>query len=131
MPQFKMIPSREKILARIPDYEVAIEPLAGHVTVRCHDTIIAESNAAFLVKETRHEDVIYLPRAAMRSEYFKATEHSTYCPFKGHASYWQLNLNDITEDNIVWSYERPFDEVAELKDYVSFYTDRTEITVGS
>jgi uncharacterized protein (DUF427 family) len=129
MPQFKMIPSREKILARIPEYAVIIEPFAGDVTIHYQDTLIAESSAALLVKETRHDDVIYLPRNALKQEYFQATEHSTYCPFKGHANYWQLTLNEVLEDNIVWSYENPYEEVSSLKDYVSFYTDRTKITL--
>jgi uncharacterized protein (DUF427 family) len=134
MPQFKMIPSREKILARIPDYAVDIEPLIGSVTVLYGDTVIAESTLAgperaYRVSETRHDDVIYLPRDALRSEYFTATDHSTYCPFKGHATYWQLIIDDLVEDNIVWSYEHPYEEVQALKDYVSFYTDRVEISV--
>ena len=134
-----MIPSREKILAKIPDYAVDIEPIAGDITVRYGETIIAETKGAetkgadpkvaYLVRETRHADVIYLPREALRDEYFSPTDHSTYCPFKGHANYWQLKIGDLIEDNIVWSYEHPYDEVQALKDYVSFYTDRTEIDV--
>jgi len=130
MPQFKLIPSREKILARIPDYAVEIVPLARTVTIQYQGTVIAETNAALLVKETKHADVVYLPRSALRAEFFKATDHSTYCPFKGHANYWQLNLAGEIQDNIVWSYESPYEEVADLKDFVSFYTDRTEMTVS-
>jgi len=129
MPQFKIIPSREKILALIPDYAVDIEPIKKTVTVTYKDTVIAETDAALLIRETKHADVVYLPRSAMVADYFSPTDHSTYCPFKGHASYWRLNIEGVTEENIVWSYESPYEEVAHLKDYISFYSDRTAMTV--
>jgi len=131
MPQFKIIPSREKILVRIPDYAVDIEPIKHTVTISYNDTVIAESDAALLIRETRHADVVYLPRSAMVSDYFTPTDHSTYCPFKGNANYWRLNIESVTEENIVWSYEKPYAEVARLKDYISFYPDRTEISVNA
>lgn len=130
MPQFKMIPSREKILARIPDYAVGIEPVGQTATISYQGTVIAETTDALLVSETKHADVVYLPRSAMKPEYFSKTDHSTYCPFKGHASYWQLEVSGSTEDNIVWSYEAPYEEVRELKDYISFYPNRTEMKLG-
>ena len=55
----------------------------------------------------------------------RRTTHTTYCPFKGHACYWSLK-DEPQMENVVWSYEGPYPEVAELKDYVSFYTDRVD-----
>ena len=69
--------------------------------------------------------MFYLPRESVDMTLLTRTDHSTYCPFKGHACYWTLNLNGAKEENIVWSYEDPDPEVAGLKGYVSFYADRT------
>ncbi len=125
MPQFSMIPERAKILEKIPDYEVSSSPLGRKVSILFNGQVIAETNDALLVKETRHNDVVYLPRAALKSEFFSSTDHSTYCPFKGHANYWSVAVAGDTSENVVWSYEDPYPEVSELKDYISFYTDRT------
>ncbi len=35
-------------------------------------------------------------------------------------------MGDLVEENVVWSYADPFDEVAGIKDYVSFYADRVD-----
>ncbi len=129
MAQFSMIPSREKILAKIPDYAVTHRLVEGTVTVTCQGTKLAESNHALLVQETRHGDVYYLPRGDVNMDLMTATELSTYCPFKGHASYWSFTTADVQEENLMWSYEAPYPEVEALKDYVSFYTDRTDIQV--
>ena len=55
-----------------------------------------------------------------------ATEHHTYCPYKGTASYWSIAVGDRLSENAVWAYPEPFDEVAALKDYVAFYWDRVD-----
>lgn len=125
MPQFPMTDSRKRILEKIPDYAVAIEPANQRVVVRFNGETLADSAAALLVQETRHDDVYYLPRDDVIMDRFTATDLSTYCPFKGHANYWSL---DGGPDNVVWSYEAPYPEVEALKDYVSFYTNKVEVS---
>ena len=127
MAQFSMIPERRKILEKFPDYAVTSEPAGGRVTITCHGTQLASSCAALLVRESKHANVYYLPREDVDLSLFSRTDHSTYCPFKGHASYWSLNLPDHSEDNVVWSYEGPYPEVSELKDYLSFYSSQVEV----
>lgn len=129
MAQFSVIPERAKILERLPDYSVIIKPIEKTATVRFRGTIVAQSDKALLIQETRHDDVVYLPRSALIMQYFSATQHTTYCPFKGHANYWDLIVQGDSAENVVWSYEDPYPEVAELKDHVSFYTDRTELSL--
>lgn len=126
MAQFPMTETRRRILEKIPDYAVEISPAGKTVTVSVGDQVIASTSDALLVRETRHNDVYYLHRQDVDMSAFVATEHSTYCPFKGHASYWSIG----ELDNVVWSYEDPYPEVASLKDCLSFYTDRVTLTVS-
>lgn len=128
MAQFSMIPERQRILGAIPDYAVAISPASRKVTVKSHGRTIAESTRALLVEETRHADVYYLPREDVDFSLLTRTDHSTYCPFKGYASYWTLQVDGAEEANVVWSYEDPYPEVTGLKDYVSFYTNRVDVS---
>ena len=130
MSQFPVTPSRKRILDRIPDYAVTVEPAESKVTISYDGTVIAESENAMMVSETKHAAVYYLPREDVNMAMFSATDLSTYCPFKGHASYWTLNIGDTSDENIVWSYESPYPEVEGLKDTMSFYTDRTTIRLS-
>lgn len=129
MPQFPMIESRRAILERIPDYEVAISDFSGSVLVSLNGQTLAKTSKALLVQETRHSDVFYLPRGDVNLSLLTPTDHSTYCPFKGHASYFSFQDQDQDWDNVVWSYEDPYPEVSELEGYLSFYTDRVEQSV--
>jgi uncharacterized protein (DUF427 family) len=120
------MPKRESLYARYPDYQVALEPCSERIRVSLDGETIADSSRTLTVRETKHDPVVYFPRDDVRFERLEATDHTTFCPFKGDASYWSARSQDRLEENVVWSYEDPFDEVASLKDYVSFYPDRVE-----
>ena len=124
MPQFPMSESRRPILERIPDYSIDISRSQHHITVRSGNIILAESDDALLLQETRHEDVFYLPMRDVNLSILTPTDLSTYCPFKGHASYWSLNEMQI---NFVWSYPDPYPEVDAIRSYFSFYSDKVII----
>ena len=124
--QFPMTDSRRKILERIPDYAVAITPAGKSITISRNGIKIAHSDAALLIQESRHDGVYYLPREDVNMEKLVSTDLSTYCPFKGHASYWSYEGVPALE-NFVWSYEQPYPEVDGLKDYMSFYTNKVEL----
>jgi uncharacterized protein (DUF427 family) len=55
------------------------------------------------------------------------TKLSTYCPFKGHASYFSFVGG---AENAVWSYEQPYDEVLPIAEHLAFYPDKVDIQVG-
>lgn len=117
---------RESLYHRHPGYRVDLEPCPERIRVRFHGETIADSTRTLTVRETKHEPVVYFPREDVRMDLLQRTDHGTFCPFKGEASYWTLRVGDHAEENVVWSYEHPFEEVAGLKDYLSFYPDRVE-----
>jgi uncharacterized protein (DUF427 family) len=121
---------RESLWSRHPDYRVDLEPRAGRVRAVYGGTTVAESERALLVRETRHEPVVYFPRDDVRLEHLERTEHGSFCPFKGEASYWSLRDGDARAANAAWSYEDPFPEVAGLQGYVAFYPDRVRLEEG-
>lgn len=122
------MPKAESLYHTYPDYRVDLEPSASRVRVFVGDQEIADSRRTLLVKETERDPVVYFPRDDVRMDLFERTRHQTFCPFKGHASYWTVRAGDLLEENAVWTYEEPFEEVLGLKDYVSFYVGRGEIS---
>ncbi len=107
-----------------------LEPNPRRVRVTLCGQIIADSERTLRVVETKHDPVIYVPREDVRMDLLERTDAETFCPFKGEASYWTVRAGDRVEENAVWSYEDPFDQVTGLKDYVSFYTDRLSLDEG-
>jgi uncharacterized protein (DUF427 family) len=120
------MPKRESLYHAYPDYRVELEPSAKRVRVKFHGQLVADSARTLVVLETQRDPVLYFPREDVRMELLEPTDHETFCPFKGEASYWSLRTGDRVEENAVWSYEDPFDEVAGLEGYLAFYEDRVE-----
>ena len=116
--------NRESLYHKYPDYRVDLVPNPKRVHVTLDGVTVADSERTLIVRESQHDPVIYFPREDVRMDHLERTDHETFCPFKGEAAYWSIRTGDRVEDNAVWTYESPFDQVRGLKDYVSFYQDR-------
>ena len=88
---------------------------------------LAESSRAMQLCETRIAPICYFPREDVRMDLFERSDFVSYCPFKGNAAHYSLQVGDISADNILWSYEDPFGESGHIRDYVAFYPDQVEI----
>ena len=109
-----------------PDYRIVFERSPRRVRVKFNGGTIADSSAAHLLFETRHLPIYYFPRADVRMELLRPTEHHTYCPYKGTSSYWSITVGGRVSENAAWGYPEPFDEVAAIADYVAFYWGRVD-----
>ncbi len=109
-----------------PDHKVELINSDKNARVIFNGEVVADSRRTITVDETGHSLVHYFPRSDVRMDYLQRTEHHTFCPFKGEASYYTLAIRNKREENAVWTYEEPYDEVRELKDYLAFYTDRVD-----
>lgn len=90
------------------------------VTATVNGTIVAESDETVVV-EGNH----YFPPSSIKAELFSPTEHSTLCPWKGTASYYDVTVDGATLTNVAWTYPDPKDKAAEIKDHVAFYPQVT------
>ena len=118
-----------------PDYRVDILPRRNAVRAWWGDTLLGETTRSLLVDEQDHGLVFYFPRDDVHMDRLRPTDHSSYCPFKGHASYFRVDAAGGGEggadaDNVAWSYEDPYPEVARIRGYVAFYQDRVRVEVG-
>lgn len=114
-----------------PDHPITITPTSGTVTVTLNGKLIATSTHALTLQEASYPPVQYIPRADVDMAQFTATEHKTYCPYKGQASYLSIPAGGARTVNAIWSYEAPHDAVAAIKDHLAFYPDRVDkITVA-
>src|SRR5262245_14540312 len=109
-----------------PNARLELKHLGGRVRVTFDGEIIADSPDAVRMDEGDYRPVYYLPRKDVKMERLARTTHSTYCPFKGHASYYTLSSARRTVENAVWSYETPYDEMGVIKELLAFYPDRVD-----
>ena len=77
-----------------------------------------------LLEEENYAPVMYVPRDGLFFKFMESTKYSTYCPFKGKASYWNIKGCDNIVKNAVWSYSDPFDEALIIKKHFAFYSGK-------
>jgi uncharacterized protein (DUF427 family) len=112
-----------------PGHTISIVPTAVHVEVRLGGRLLADTDRAMKLDETGLPARYYLPPDDVQMDLLRPTTFHTICPFKGEASYWSLDIDGEAYDGIVWSYEAPTAQAAEVRGMLSFYPDRTEVTV--
>jgi uncharacterized protein (DUF427 family) len=109
-----------------PDHPISIEASPFHVVVTVGGKIIADTHNALTLREAAYSAVQYIPRRDVDLAGLVRTEHTSFCPYKGHASYYSIPAGGDRSVNAVWTYETPFEAMAQIKDYVAFYPDRVD-----
>ena len=109
-----------------PDHPIRISRNPARVLVRVAGTLIADTREALTLQEASYPAVQYIPRKDVDMNLLQRTEHTSYCPFKGDASYYSIPMGGEKAVNAVWSYENPYPAVSQIKDYVAFYPTRVD-----
>lgn len=109
-----------------PDHPITIERNAGRVVVSVAGRIIADTRDALMLSEAHYPAVQYIPRKDVDMTLLTRTDLTTYCPYKGDASYFSIPVGGERSIDAVWTYETPYAAVADIKDYLAFYPDRVD-----
>ncbi|WP_425403859.1 DUF427 domain-containing protein [Hwanghaeella sp.] len=118
-----------------PDHKVTREPFERIVEIRRNGVTLCKTEGAILVRETNHTPVLYVPLLAIDMDELSGSDHTTYCPFKGHACYWSISGGSgpgehaKPAENAVWAYQTPYSDVAWLEGYAAFYADKVDTLV--
>ncbi|KAK0390988.1 hypothetical protein NLU13_0490 [Sarocladium strictum] len=102
-----------------------ITPESGHAVATVNGQTLA-SAASWL----RCEGNVYFPPDTLKGKdegVFSNTELMTYCPWKGHAGYYTVDVGGKKVENAGWYYADPMDAALPIKDHVAF--DRSKVTV--
>jgi uncharacterized protein (DUF427 family) len=103
-------------------HTITIEQGSRRVRVVRDGQVVAESTRPLLLRETGCPVRYYLPGEDVAMELLTPSDTTTYCPFKGTASYWSLP----DAPDFVWSYPEPKPEVAAIKGHLCFYEVEVE-----
>jgi uncharacterized protein (DUF427 family) len=112
-----------------PDHSITIASSGDHVVVRSGEATIADSHSTLVLREANYPPVRYVPIADVDRSQLTPSELTTYCPYKGEASYYSIAPDAERGTDAVWFYDDPHPAVAEIKDHVAFYSDRVQLSV--
>lgn len=108
------------------DHPITIEPSKARVRVTVAGHVVADTRAALTLRESDYPPVYYVPPDDVDMSLLRPTDNESYCPYKGEASYFSIPVGGERSVNAIWTYEAPYDAVAQIKGYVAFYPDRVD-----
>lgn len=80
------------------------------------DTVLAESDDTVVV-ENNH----YFPAASLNREYFADSKTTSFCPWKGTASYYTIEVEGNQNIDAAWHYPEPYEAASQIRDRVAFW----------
>ncbi len=99
------------------------------VQVQVGGRLIADSSCPVLVFETGLRVRWYLPLSAVDADVLRESDHHTVCPYKGVASYFHVEVDDVLHENLFWVYREPLPEMAVIAGLLAPYDERVELVV--
>lgn len=115
-----------------PDHPITIETTGQRVLARVGTRVVADTARALTLREAGYPPVHYIPLEDVDQTILTPTETQTYCPYKGDASYYSIDLDGGSSlTDAVWTYREPYEAVAPIAGHVAFYTDRVTVEATS
>jgi uncharacterized protein (DUF427 family) len=98
-----------------------LEHVERHVRVVLGGVVIAESRRPARVLETSHPPVYYVSPEDIVLEHLLRAGGSSFCEWKGNASYFDVQAGGVLRRKVAWSYARPTPPFEALAGCVAFY----------
>ena len=111
-----------------------LERSVKRVQVKFKGCWIADSHNTFRVLETSHPPVYYIPPEDIQQQYLQTVARSSFCEWKGAATYYTVAVNDVQDpdgvggvaEQAAWSYLSPNPAFEAIRGYIAFYPSRMD-----
>jgi uncharacterized protein (DUF427 family) len=111
-----------------PYHRIDCRPTRRRLRVSVDATTLVDTEDTVILFETSLEPRLYVDPGYVRTDLLRRSETSTYCNYKGFATYWSVVLGDLVIDDAAWSYADPPPESLPIKDFLSFDAARVDVT---
>ncbi|WP_102419061.1 DUF427 domain-containing protein [Mycobacterium sp. 4858] len=106
-----------------PYHRVDCRPTKRRLRVSVAGTVLVDTDQTVIVFETALEPRLYVDPAHVRTDLLSRSQTSSYCNYKGFATYWSAG----DADDVAWSYADPPPESLPIKGFLSFDPTRADV----
>ncbi|MGY4868439.1 DUF427 domain-containing protein [Mycolicibacterium elephantis] len=110
-----------------PYHRVDCRPTTRRLRVAVDDATLVDTTDTVIVFETAVQTRLYVDPSHVRTDLLRRSDTTSYCNYKGHATYWSALLGDRVVADVAWSYDDPLPETVPIKGFLSFDTERAEV----
>lgn len=110
-----------------PYHRIDCRATKRRLRVTVADTTLVDTDDTVIVFETALDPRLYVDPSHVRTEALRRSDTSTYCNYKGTATYWSAVVADTVVADVAWSYHDPPPESQPIKGFFSFDDTRAEV----
>ena len=89
-----------------PYHRVDCRPTHRALRVVVAGTTLVDTSDTMIVFETALAPVLYVDPSHVRTDLLRRSNTSSYCNYKGYATYWSAVIGDTVVEDVAWSYRR-------------------------
>lgn len=110
-----------------PYHRVDCRPTQRRLHVEVAGTTLVDTTDTVILFETSLAPKLYVDPGLVRTDLLRRTETTSYCNYKGVATYWAAVIGDVVVPDVAWSYPDPLPESTQITGFLSF--DATKVDV--
>ncbi len=110
-----------------PYHRVDCRPTNRGLRVAVAGTTLVDTTDTVIVFETALAPLLYVDPSAVRTDLLRRSDTTSYCNYKGYATYWSAVIGETVVEDVAWSYDDPMPETLPVKGYFSFDATRAEV----
>ena len=118
-----------------PYHRVDYRPTTRRLRVEVAGTTLVDTDDTIIVFETALSTKLYVAPDRVRTDLLRRSDSTSWCNYKGEATWWTVVVGDHVVEDVAWSYEDPLDESIAIRGHLSFDPERAdvhaELPVGS
>ena len=111
-----------------PYHRVDCRPTRRRLRVEIAGTTFVETDDTVILFETALEPKLYVDPGSVRTDLLRRSDTTSYCNYKGWASWWSASIDGVVVDDVAWSYEDPLPESVAIRGLLSFDAARADVT---
>jgi uncharacterized protein (DUF427 family) len=110
-----------------PYHRVDCRPTTRRLRVTAAGTTLVDTDDTVILFETSLAPRLYVDPAHVRTDLLRRSGTTTWCNYKGRASYWAAVVGDVVVEDVAWSYDDPLPESTQIAGFLSFDPARADV----
>jgi uncharacterized protein (DUF427 family) len=110
-----------------PYHRVDCRPTGRRLRVVSAGVVLVDTTDTVIVFETSLAPRLYVNPTHVRTDLLRRTETTSYCNYKGYATYWSAVVGGVTVADVAWSYPDTPPETLPVKGFLSFDETRADM----
>lgn len=110
-----------------PYHRVDCRPTTRGLRVTVAGATLVDTADTVILFETALAPRLYVSPSSVRTDLLQRSETTSYCNYKGYATYWSAVVGDAIVEDAAWSYEEPLPESRPIAGMMSFDETKVEM----